>query len=124
MSIRCPDCGAIAGYGHELGHKSDCPSLHRRPERGIDKARRELVEAKVREKFDEFGAVLAAGVKLKKIMVEQGLTAAKAKCPICGGADTLKGRLVIGRGAGRHRSSGGAFRMWCETEGCGAAMME
>ena len=27
MSIRCPDCGAIADYGREIGHKSDCPSL-------------------------------------------------------------------------------------------------
>lgn len=27
MSISCPHCGAVAGYGHELGHKSDCPAL-------------------------------------------------------------------------------------------------
>jgi len=26
MSVRCEHCGAVAGYGHELGHKSDCPS--------------------------------------------------------------------------------------------------
>lgn len=25
MSVRCPDCGVVASYGHELGHKSDCP---------------------------------------------------------------------------------------------------
>lgn len=29
MSVRCKDCGAIAGYGHEIGHKSDCPALER-----------------------------------------------------------------------------------------------
>ena len=32
MSIQCPDCGAIAGYGHELGHRSDCPSLAPKPQ--------------------------------------------------------------------------------------------
>jgi hypothetical protein len=26
MSVRCEDCGAVASYGQELGHKSDCPS--------------------------------------------------------------------------------------------------
>lgn len=31
MSVRCPDCGAVAGYGYEVGHKSDCPALRRRP---------------------------------------------------------------------------------------------
>jgi hypothetical protein len=25
MSVRCEDCGAVASYGQELGHKSDCP---------------------------------------------------------------------------------------------------
>ena len=29
MSVCCNDCGAVAGYGHELGHKSDCPALKR-----------------------------------------------------------------------------------------------
>jgi len=24
MSVRCPDCGAVAAYGYEIGHKSDC----------------------------------------------------------------------------------------------------
>jgi hypothetical protein len=32
MSVRCPDCGAVASYGHELGHRSDCPSLRKRAE--------------------------------------------------------------------------------------------
>lgn len=27
MSIQCRDCGAVAGYGNELGHKLDCPSF-------------------------------------------------------------------------------------------------
>lgn len=29
MSITCPQCGAVASYGNELGHKSDCPSLRK-----------------------------------------------------------------------------------------------
>lgn len=29
MSVRCKDCGAIASYGNEIGHKSDCPALER-----------------------------------------------------------------------------------------------
>jgi hypothetical protein len=29
MSVRCQHCGAVAGYGQEIGHKSDCPSLGR-----------------------------------------------------------------------------------------------
>lgn len=33
MSVRCPDCGAVASYGRELGHKSDCPALALRPRR-------------------------------------------------------------------------------------------
>jgi hypothetical protein len=31
MSVTCPDCGAVAGYGHEIPHRSSCPSLHRNP---------------------------------------------------------------------------------------------
>lgn len=27
MSVNCPDCGVVASYGHEIGHKADCPSL-------------------------------------------------------------------------------------------------
>ena len=27
MSITCPFCKAVAGKGHELGHKSNCPSV-------------------------------------------------------------------------------------------------
>jgi hypothetical protein len=67
------------------------------------------------------GKVLEAGVKLKKVMTGKGLTSAKAKCPLCE-AGHLHGRLITGRAAGRHRSSGGAFRMWCD--GCPAQMME
>ncbi len=26
MSVTCPDCGAVAGYGQEIGHKIGCPS--------------------------------------------------------------------------------------------------
>lgn len=27
MSARCLHCGAVAGYGSEVGHKSNCPAL-------------------------------------------------------------------------------------------------
>lgn len=27
MSVSCKYCGAVAGHGHELGHKSDCPVI-------------------------------------------------------------------------------------------------
>ena len=27
MSVSCEHCGAVAGYGRELGHRSDCPTL-------------------------------------------------------------------------------------------------
>jgi hypothetical protein len=30
-SVTCPDCGAVAGYGRELAHLSDCPSLKLQP---------------------------------------------------------------------------------------------
>lgn len=29
MSVCCPDCGAVASYGHEIGHRTWCPSLSR-----------------------------------------------------------------------------------------------
>lgn len=31
MSIICPDCGAVAGRGFELGHRSGCPQLSAAP---------------------------------------------------------------------------------------------
>lgn len=67
------------------------------------------------------GKVLYSAVKLKAVMLKRGLTSAKAKCPLCE-IGHLHGRLITGRGAGRHRQSGGAFRMWCD--GCPAQMME
>jgi hypothetical protein len=27
MSAQCHKCGAVAGYGNELGHKSNCPTV-------------------------------------------------------------------------------------------------
>lgn len=58
------------------------------------------------------GKVLAAGVKLKAVMMNRGLTSAKAKCPMCADGH-LHGRL-----AGRKNH----MRMWCD--GCDAQMME
>lgn len=68
----------------------------------------------------EMGQVLDAGVKLKAAMVKRGLTRAKAVCPKCKN-ETLRGRLVTDHAAGRHRKSGGAFRMWCD--GCPSMRM-
>lgn len=31
MSVSCEHCGAVAGYGREIGHRSDCPSLREEP---------------------------------------------------------------------------------------------
>ena len=39
MSIHCPDCGAVASYGHEIGHKRDCSSLYREPRRTLTDGR-------------------------------------------------------------------------------------
>lgn len=33
MSVHCHNCGAVASYGHELAHKSDCPALRQKPPR-------------------------------------------------------------------------------------------
>jgi hypothetical protein len=42
MSIRCPDCGAFASYGREIGHRSDCPSLTREAVKRLSQAIREV----------------------------------------------------------------------------------
>lgn len=76
------------------------------------------------EWMKDFGLVLDAGVKLKKITVERKMTRAKTECPKCHVRAALQGYLVIGPAAGRHGRSGGAFRMWCETPGCQMSMME
>ena len=59
--------------------------------------------------------VMGTAVKLKQVMADKRLTHAKTKCPKCQGAESLHGRLVVGKYAGRHRNSGGAFRMWCDS---------
>lgn len=85
----------------------------------IEQARAELNAAKASGEHDDFmrtfGRVLETGMKLKQVMVAKGLTSAKTKCPKCEGAESLHGRLIVGQAAGRHRRSGGAFRMWCDT---------
>lgn len=58
------------------------------------------------------GTIIRDMVKLKKVMIDRGLTAAKAPCPECGGM--LQGRLV---GRKNH------MRMWCEGT-CNRQMME
>ncbi len=59
------------------------------------------------------GQVLDAGMKLKKVMIKRGITAARAPCPICG-TGFLHGRLV---GRKQH------LHMQCDTRDC-AFMME
>jgi len=86
--------------------------------KGIEKARADLDAANARGDDDDFmkhfGQVLDAGVKMKKLMVDGNKTAVRARCPKCE-KETLHGRLITGQAAGRHRKSGGAFRMWCDT---------
>ena len=90
----------------------------------IEQARLDLDAAKAKDPmWETFEATLHAGVKLKAVMVKKNLTVAKANCPICKAPGALHGRLITGQAAGRHRRSGGAFRMWCDTPGC-AQMME
>ncbi len=55
--------------------------------------------------------------RLKSVMQQKGLTRAKAKCPACGGADTLQGKLAP-RGRSQH------LRMWCTTPGCNTQVWE
>lgn len=59
------------------------------------------------------GKTLDAAMKLKKVMISQKLTSAKAPCPKCG-TGMLHGRL-----AGRKNH----LRMWCDTPNC-MQMME
>lgn len=94
----------------------------------IEEARARLTAEQAKGEHSEwmkdFGMVLDVGVKLKKIMVGRKMTRAKAECPRCHVRGALQGHLVTGPAAGRHGRSGGAFRMWCETEGCNVQMME
>lgn len=92
----------------------------------IEQARADLNAAKACDDDDfskHIEKVLEAGTKLKKVMIQKSLQAARATCPNCGREGALHGRLVTGPAAGRHRKSGGALRMWCDT--CpGIRMME
>jgi hypothetical protein len=67
MSVTCPDCGAVAGYGQEIGHKSDCPSLRTRALRDYSDgeiagefhyraslAKGEALAAELKRAFDEY----------------------------------------------------------------------
>ncbi len=85
--------------------------------KGIDKARADLAGSKASGEHAAFmahaGKILTAAVAFKKMMITRSLTTARAKCPKCG-EEKLHGRLITGVAAGRHRSSGGAFRMWCD----------
>ena len=31
MSVTCPHCGAVASYGYEPAHRTDCPTLRNDP---------------------------------------------------------------------------------------------
>lgn len=84
----------------------------------IEQARLDLNAERAKGEHSDFmkhlAVVLRTALKLKKVMVDKNLTTAKTKCPKCEGSEALHGRLVVGRDAGRHRRSGGAFRMWCD----------
>lgn len=81
------------------------------------------VQAEHTDFVKHFGVLVETAAKFKKVMIDKGLAAAKTECPKCKTAGALQGRLIVGPAAGRHRRSGGAFRMWCES--CtDVAMME
>lgn len=71
MSIHCPDCGAVASYGHEIGHKRDCPSLTRDPRRTLTDGRqiypghREIIQAGDRKGQQRDYVVLAEEERAK-----------------------------------------------------------
>lgn len=56
VSVRCEHCGAVASYGHELGHKSNCPSL-----RQISKLQKMTPEelAKERKRHREISEIIS-----------------------------------------------------------------
>ena len=71
MSVSCPDCGAVASYGQELGHKSDCPSLNREPRRTLTDGRqiypghREIIKEGTRKGQQQDYVVLAEEERAK-----------------------------------------------------------
>jgi hypothetical protein len=93
----------------------------------IEQARAEMTAAGAKAEHAEFmahaGKILDVAMQLKKAMMDRNKTVAKAICPFCNVSGALHGRLVTGSAAGRHRRTGGAFRMWCDN--CpGVRMME
>ena len=62
--------------------------------------------------FDAIKSTIRDAGKLKAVMLEKGLTAARAKCPECGGE--MQGRLA---GPKKH------MRFWCDGT-CKRTMME
>lgn len=79
----------------------------------IEQARAEM-EADRSDFIKKTGPILAAGMKLKKVMLDKKITNAKAKCPVC------EHGFIHGRLAGRKNH----LRMWCDGEGCDVQMME
>lgn len=71
MSAHCRHCGAVAGYGHEIGHKSDCPTLTREPRRTLTDGRqiypghREIVQEGDRKGQQQDYVVLAEEERAK-----------------------------------------------------------
>lgn len=61
--------------------------------------------------------IMGTAVRLKAVMQKRNLLRAKAKCPRCGGAETLQGKLVP-HGRRQH------LRMWCSTPGCNTQVWE
>lgn len=70
-----------------------------------------------RTAMENMFATAATASKLKRAMQRRGLLRAKAKCPRCGGAETLQGKLVP-HGRSQH------LRMWCTTAGCNTQVWE
>lgn len=92
MSIQCPDCGAIASYGHEIGHKSDCLSLSREPRRTLSDGTQIYPEhRRLRPDGQQEGyVVLAEEERAKGFVRPVRRTYTHLKC----GSDTTMGETI------------------------------
>lgn len=117
MSVSCPDCGVIASYGHETGHKSDCPSLSREPRRTLTGGRQ--IYPSHREILKE-GA--RAGQQRDYVVLADEERAKGFVCPVrrsykhlkCGGVTTMRQELAETYARNPHFYSG-TFCCHCAT---------
>ena len=117
MSIHCPDCGAVASYGHEIGHKRDCPSLTRDPRRTLTDGRqiypghREIIQAGDRKGQQRDYVVLAEEERAKGFVRPVRRSYKHLKC----GAVTTMGQTLAETYARDPKFYSGTFCCHCGT---------